>query len=77
MLAAQAMMVLEFDPFSGHLFVFRGRPRDLLQIIWWDQQGACLFSKRLEKGRFVRPTAEVGKIDVTPAQLSMLLEGFD
>ena len=47
-LAAQAEQVLAEDPFSGHLFVFRGRRGDLLKIIWWDSQGACLFSKRLE-----------------------------
>ena len=76
-LAAQAEKVLEEDPFSGHLFVFRGRRGDLLKIIWWDSQGACLFSKRLEKGRFVWPAAKDGKVRVTPAQLSMLLEGID
>jgi transposase len=75
--AAQAEKVLELDPCSGHLFVFRGRRGDLLKIIWWDQQGACLFSKRLEKGRFVWPAAKDGKVSVTAAQLSMLLEGID
>ena len=39
------------------------------------QEGACLFSKRLEKGRFVWPSAMEGKIALTPAQLAMLLEG--
>lgn len=76
-LAAQAEKALELDPYSGHLFVFRGRRGDLLKVIWWDQQGACLFSKRLEKGRFVWPAAKDGKISVTAAQLSMLLEGID
>jgi transposase len=52
-LAASAEAILKADPFSGHLFVFRGRRGDLVKIIWWDGQGACLFSKRLEKGRFV------------------------
>lgn len=52
-LSAQAEKALELDPYSGHLFVFRARRGDLLKIIWWDAQGACLFSKRLEKGRFV------------------------
>ena len=61
-LAAQAEKTLEQDPFSGHLFVFRGRRGDLLKIIWWDSQGACLFSKRLERGRFVWPAAKDGKI---------------
>ena len=76
-LAAQAEQVLAEDPYSGHLFVFRGRRGDLLKIIWWDQQGACLFSKRLEKGRFVWPAAKDGKISLSGAQLSMLLEGID
>lgn len=76
-LSALAEKVLSEDPFSGHLFVFRGRRGDLLKVVWWDGQGACLFSKRLEKGKFVWPAAKDGKINVTPAQLSMLLEGID
>ena len=76
-LAAQAEMVLKQDLFPGHMFVFRGRRGDLIKIIWWDGQGACLFSKRLEKGRFVWPSAKEGKIALTLAQLAMLLEGID
>lgn len=76
-LAAQAEAVLKQDPFAGHLFVFRGRQGDLVKIIWWDGQGACMFMKRLGKGRFVWPSAKEGKIALTPAQLSMLLEGID
>ena len=76
-LAAQAEKVLVLDPYSGHLFVFRGRRVDLLKIIWRDTQGACLFGRRLEKGRFVWPAAKDGKICVTPARLSMRLEGID
>lgn len=76
-LSSLAQDVLKQDPFSGHLFVYRGRRGDLLKVIWWDGQGACLFSKRLEKGRFVWPSAAEGKVSLTPAQLSMLLEGID
>ncbi len=76
-LAAQAEAVLKQDPFSGHLFVFRGRRGDLVKVIWWDGQGACMFLKRLEKGRFVWPSAKDGKVALSPAQLSMLLEGID
>ena len=76
-LAAQAERVLKADPHCGHLFIYRGRRGDLIKMIWWDGQGACLFSKRLERGRFVWPSASGGKVAVTPAQLSMLLEGID
>lgn len=76
-LSALAESVVKQDPFSGHLFVFRGRRGDLVKIIWFDGQGACLFSKRLERGRFVWPSPADGRVSVTPAQLAMLLEGID
>lgn len=76
-LSSLAEQVLEQDPYSGHLFIFRGRRGDLIKIIWWDGQGACLFSKRLEAGRFVWPASTEGKVLLGAAQLSMLLEGID
>ena len=76
-LAALAEGVLRLDPYSGHLFVFRGRRGDLVKVIWWDGQGACLFSKRLERGRFCWPSPADGKVSVSAAQLAMLLEGID
>jgi transposase len=69
--------VLKQNPYCSHLFVFRGRRGDLIKVIWFDGQGSCLFSKRLEKGRFVWPAAKDGKLSLTPAQLAMLLEGID
>ncbi|WP_282610984.1 IS66 family insertion sequence element accessory protein TnpB [Pelagibius sp. Alg239-R121] len=76
-LSALAEKVLEQDPYCGHLFVFRGRRGDLLKVIWFDGQGACLFSKRLEAGKFVWPSPAQGRVSITSAQLAMLLEGID
>lgn len=73
-LAALAQGALKQDPFSGHLFVFRGRRGDLLKVLYWDGQGFCLFAKRLEKGRFIWPVTTDGAVRLTPAQLSMLLD---
>ena len=53
------------------------RRGDLLKALYWDTQGLCLFAKRLEKGRFVWPSPADGVVRLTPAQLSMLLEGID
>ena len=76
-LAALVQTKLEADPFAGHLFVFRGRRGDLIKVLWWDGQGMCLFSKRLERGRFVWPAAKEGKISLSASQMTMLLEGID
>jgi len=76
-LSAAVQTKLEQDPFCGHVFVFRGRRGDLIKVLWWDGDGLCLFAKRLERGRFVWPKADSGKVALTRAQLSMLLEGID
>jgi len=76
-LAALVQTQLEDDPFSGHLFVFRGRAGDRVKILWWSGDGFCLFAKRLERGRFVWPHATSGTVHLSGAQLAMLLEGID
>jgi transposase len=76
-LSAVAQTVLEQNPFSGHVFVFRGKRGDLIKLLWWDGDGLCLFVKRLERGRFVWPQADKGTVSLSRAQLSMLLEGID
>jgi len=82
-----AQQVLDEDPFSGALFAFRGRGGGLVKLLWYDGQGLCLFSKRLEQGHFVWPVSNTGRVSLTwpfspragpvGAQLSMLLEGID
>ncbi len=76
-LAALVQTALAQNPFSGHLFVFRGRRGDLVKLVWFDGDGLCLFAKRLERGRFVWPQAASGTVALSAAQLSMLLEGID
>lgn len=78
-LAMLVQSVLRLDPFSGHLFVFRGRKPDLIKIVYWDGTGLCLFTKRLENGVFLwPPKAQPGEtLMLTQAQLSMLVDGVD
>jgi transposase len=76
-LALQIQEVLRRDPFGGHVFVFRGRKGDLLKILWHDDQGMCLFVKRLEAGRFIWPSPADGVVTISTGQLGYLLEGID
>lgn len=76
-LAARVQTALAQSPFKGHVFVFRGRRGDIVKLLWFDGQGLLLLSKRLERGRFIWPQASSGSVALTPAQLSMLLEGID
>ena len=76
-LAAKVETALEDDPFSGHVFLFRGRRGNVMKVLWSTGDGLCLLSKRLERGRFIWPQVDSGKVHLTQAQLSMLLEGID
>jgi transposase len=76
-LAMLAQEVLKRNPFDGAVFAFRGRRGGIVKLLWYDGQGMCLYTKRLERGHFVWPVTETGHMSLTPAQLSMLLEGID
>jgi transposase len=76
-LAVTVQTQLHEDPYSGHVFVFRGRRGDRVKLLWWSGDGVCLFAKRLERGHFVWPQAASGTVWLSAAQLSMLLEGID
>lgn len=71
--------VLQQDPFSGHLFVFRGRKANLIKIVFSNGIGLCLFTKRLEHGVFLWPSnIEQGRrLSLTSAELSALIDGID
>lgn len=76
-LSAEVADVLKQDPYSGHLFIFRSKRGDYLKILYWDTSGLCLFSKRLEKGKFAWPSQVDATLRLTPAQLALLVEGID
>jgi len=76
-LSAMVQTALEKNPLSGAAYIFRGRRGDLVKILWHDEDGLCLFAKRLDRGRFVWPQAADGVVSLTRAQLSMLCEGID
>ena len=76
-LSALVQTALNDNPFSGQIFVFRGRRGDRIKLLWDSQDGLCLFQKRLRQGKFVWPQAQGGAVCLSAAQLSMLLEGID
>jgi transposase len=74
-LAEQVRTILLQDPLSGHLFVFANRSRERLKILWWDNNGYCIYYKRLEKGTFQFPSSKEKSIALSSQQLLKLLSG--
>jgi transposase len=76
-LAAMVQEILHESPFSGHLFVFRGRRNDRLKILYWERGGFAIWYRRLEKGTFRFPEKGEACFEMEPAELGLILEGID
>ena len=75
-LAALVQQALRADPFAGEVFIFRPRRGDRIRILVYDGTGLVLYAKRLEAGRFCRPSPAEGVVRLSAAQLATLLEGL-
>ena len=71
-------VVLEKDPFSGHLFLFINRKRTSIKCLYYDGTGFVIIAKRLEQGLFSRINPFYGKeVVLTAAEFSLFFEGAD
>jgi transposase len=68
-----------YEPRSGALFVFLGRRRQLVKILFADATGICVFAKRLDTGVFSLPAApatDASHVEIDEATLDALLDGL-
>jgi transposase len=75
-LAQMVQAAFAADPFGGQVFVFLGKRRNKVKLLWWDRHGFFLLYKRLERGRFPRPEA-LAREGLSLAELMAFLEGID
>ena len=76
-LAALAAEVLDTDPFSGAVLVFRSRRADRVKILIWDGSGLVLIWKQLEGGAFRWPPVVDGVLRLTAVEFAALFDGID
>lgn len=74
-LALEVQEVLQLDPLSAHIFVFRNRTRDKVKALVWDDNGFLLLYKRIERGRFQWPDVHGASVQLSIREFSWLLEG--
>jgi transposase len=75
-LSARTRIVIEQDPLSGHLFVFLNRQRDYIKVLYWDDGGYCIWSKRLERGTFELPASDAAHVEIDTNRLLLMIEGI-
>lgn len=76
-LYALARNELRQDPLSGHLFVFISRRATQMKVLYWDRTGFCVWSKRLEQGRFLSDWRQIHHREMDWTALKLLLEGIE
>jgi len=76
-LALQVQQALQRDPHAGDLYVFRGKRGDLVKVLCHDGVGMSLYAKRLDRGKFIWPSATDGAVSISAAQMAYMLEGID
>ena len=68
-----------YEPRGGALFVFVGRRRQIVKILFADATGVCIFYKRLDRGTFslpASPAADVTHVEIDESTLDALLDGI-
>lgn len=77
-LFSRAKVVLNQDPFSGHLFLFINGKRTSIKCLYYDGTGFVILMKRLEKGLFSRINPLFrGEVILTAAEFALFFEGAD
>ena len=76
-LSALVQSHLHENPFSGEVYLFRGKSGNKVKVLWATPEGMCFFYKRLNDAKFIWPQVRDGAVCLSAAQLSMLLEGID
>jgi transposase len=79
-LAGAALERVGYDSRSGALFIFFGRRRDAVKVLFFDGSGMCQFYKRLDRGvfRLPEPTAPGARhVELDESLLDALLDGVD
>jgi transposase len=77
-LVALARNHLGGDPLSGHGFVFVNRRRTQLKLLYFDTDGFCIWSKRLEQGQFgIRHSRHAESVALSRTEFDALVEGLD
>lgn len=68
---------LGLNALSGHLFVFFNKRLDKVKVLYWDVNGFCLWSKRLERGCFKVKAFEAAYWQLNLPELMALVAGYD
>ena len=77
-LAAIVRDQMHQDPLTTDVFIFRNRSCTQIKLLQWQQDGFCIYYKKLERGTFEVPVFKESDthISISNTQLLLILEGI-
>jgi len=69
--------LFQHNPFTGHFYAFSNKRKNIVKILYWDNNGFCLWQKRLEKNRFKWPKSKNEVLEISSRELNWLIDGLD
>mgnify|MGYP001595626752 CR=1 FL=1 len=76
-LCIMAEQQMKLNVFEKNIFLFCGKTRRNLKVLFWDKNGFCLLQKKLEQDKYVWPKTEAEALELTHADLNLLMQGLD
>lgn len=73
------LIVEQFKPnaLPGKMFIFSSKRRDVVKVLYWDNDGFAIWYKRLEKGLFKFPSSDEKYMTLSSEILQQIFLGFD
>jgi len=68
---------MHMNLYDDCIFVFCSKNRSMIKILYWEKNGFCLWSKRLERHKFPWPKTNKDALEISAERLIMLLKGID
>ena len=75
-LSALVRNQLQLNPMSAQWFVFINKRKTQMKILYFDQDGFCIWCKRLEQGQFNYTASSDAKQSLDITQLQLLIKGI-
>jgi len=60
---------------QGHVYLFFGKNRRRMKVLFYDGSGLMLIAKRMERGKFMSLSELLGRSEITHEELKLILHG--
>lgn len=68
---------MKLNPLDRSCYLFCNKRKDLIKLLYWDDNGFCLWQKKLQVDKYPWPVSEEEVREISNEKLKLLLTGID